>query len=125
MGLEDIGVKVEGGYGKALLSEIALLLERLIETGEVGVIDLRALPMGPLDYQTIKEALGEGEVKAEVRALGPTEVYETRYPGVWWVTHRNAENEVVAERIEITFSPEILKSPKEDVKAGLNALKLR
>ncbi|RMD70021.1 MAG: hydrogenase expression/formation protein, partial [Gammaproteobacteria bacterium] len=72
MGLEDIGVKVEGGYGKALLSEIALLLERLIETGEVGVIDLRALPMGPLGYQTIKEALGEGEVKAEVRALGPT-----------------------------------------------------
>ncbi len=113
------------GYAQAILSEIASLIARLLEEGEEGVIDLRALPMGPMDREALKEALGEGEVKAHLEALGPTEVYETAYPGVWWVTHRNAEGEVVAERIEVTFFPGILKSPEGDVRAGLEALRER
>lgn len=106
----------------ALLRELQTLLEGLVDRGEEGSIDLKSLPMGPGDYHRLRVALGEGEVTALVQALGPTRVAETAFPGVWWITHYNVHDEVVAERIEVTPIPEILKSPSADVAEGLQRL---
>ncbi len=54
-----------------LLHEIAALLDRLAQTGEGGSVQLNGLPLQPGDYEALQEALGEGEVSAEIQALGP------------------------------------------------------
>ncbi len=127
MGLDDIhvGVVNGNGNGRALLNEIASLLQHLLETGESASIDLARLPLSSEDYDLLDEVLGEGEVQAEVSALGATEVVETGIPGVWWVTHYNADEEVMAEFIEVAFCPEILRSAAEDVNEGLESLRAR
>ena len=56
---------------------------------------------------------------ARLDALGPSEIIETRYAGVWLVTHYNDEEEVVSRFIEITAIPEILKSQDEDMSNAL------
>jgi len=130
-GLDDIGVKVvtdpdhEGGPGNApaILREIEQYLERLVATGEAGAIDLRSLPLAPGDHQRLLDALGEGEVSAEVQALGPTRVRETAVRGVWWITHYNDYEQVIAEFIEVTTLPEILETPAEDLRDGLERLR--
>lgn len=105
---------------KAVLHEIHALLEGLLETGEGGTIDLRALPpLGPAGYGLLRDRLAQGEVSALIDGVSRTEIRETAYPGVWWITHRNQKNEIVTELIEVTKVPEILKSPADDVRTGL------
>jgi len=127
--LEDVGVKVVVAGGdanaRAVLREIETMLRRLIENDEDSSIDLTALPLTPQDYDLLEDTLGEGEVSAEVDSLGPTRVHETGIPGVWWVTHYNTDDEVMAEFIEVTYCPEILLTPEDDVKDGLEALLAR
>jgi hydrogenase-1 operon protein HyaF len=122
--LDQIGVKVMGSAnnGRAVLREIHRMLEILVTNNEVNSIDLSSLPLSPEDRQLLEETLGEGEVTAEVNSLGPTRVLETGIPGVWWVRHYNADGEVMAEFIEVTDCPEILLTPQEDMKDGLEAL---
>lgn len=128
-GLKNIGVKVVqvGGNGnaRAVLREVENLLQKLVEEGEESSIDLSGLPLTPEDYDLLEETLGEGEVVAEVHSLGPTRIHETGIPGVWWVTHYNDEDEVLAEFIEVAWCPEILLAPEDDVKDGLEALRAR
>ena len=128
-GLDGIGVKVidAGGDGSAhaVLREIETLLTVLVEKGEEGSIDLSSLPLTPEAYDLLEETLGEGEVTAEVSSLGVTRVHETGIPGVWWVTHYNEDDDVMAEFIEVTHCPEILLTPEDDVKDGLEALRAR
>jgi hydrogenase-1 operon protein HyaF len=128
-GLNGIGVKVVhvGGNGNAhaVLREIESRLQLLLEKGEEGSIDLSGLPLMPEDYDLLEETLGEGEVVAEVHSLGPTRIHETGIPGVWWVTHYNSDDEVLAEFIEVAWCPEILLTPEDDVKDGLEALRAR
>lgn len=128
-GIGDIGVKVVpvggNGNGRAVLREIETLLGALVEKGEEGSIDLSSLPLTPEDYDLLEETLGEGEVTAEVNSLGPSRIHETGIPGVWWVTHYNDDDEVMAEFIEVTYCPEILLTPEDDVKDGLEALRAR
>ena len=128
-GLDGIGVKVidAGGDGsaRAVLREIETLLTVLAEKGEEGSIDLSSLPLTPEAYDLLEETLGEGEVTAEVSSLGVTRVHETGIPGVWWVTHYNEDDDVMAEFIEVTHCPEILLTPEDDVKDGLEALRAR
>jgi hydrogenase-1 operon protein HyaF len=127
--LKDIPVKVVtpalggGGFALAILHELQGMLERLVASGQESCIDLRSLPMGPGDYQRLQDLLGQGEVSATVQAMGPTRVYETAYPGVWWVSHRNQADEMVADRIEVCLQPEMLKSHPADVEEGLERLK--
>ncbi len=127
--LGDIGVKVVSmsgdGNARAVLREIEKMLEKLLAEGEENSIDLSSLPLSPEDYDLLEETLGEGEVNAEVHSLGPTRVHETGIPGVWWVTHYNDDDEVMAEFIEVTYCPEILLTPEDDVKDGLEALRAR
>lgn len=127
--LKDIPIyaQTEEAYSvgniRALLSEIAAFLEKLEETGETGMIDLNSLPFAPGEYEQLRQTLGQGEVSARIEAIGPSEIIETRYPGVWWVTHYNVEGDIVADILEVTAVPEIIRSQPEDVIDGLARLK--
>lgn len=127
-GLKDIPISViappteptngSSGNGAAILHEIADLLARLATDGSEGSIDLRALPLTPGDLAQLEGTLAAGAVKVEIDAAGPTDVFETVFPGVWRVRHRNEAGQTVAEFIEITACPEILKSHADDVREG-------
>jgi len=107
----------------SLLQEVAVRLDRLVREGQSEAIDLRALPvMSEEDLHQLRDLLGAGEVTATVQAMGATEVEETAYPGVWWVTYFGADGDVGAERIEIAWVPDILVSQAPDVRSGLQRL---
>ena len=105
-----------------ILHEIRHALRTLLETGQSGIIDLRSIPLAPGEEDIILDTLGCGEVHAKLNALGPSEIYETRFSGVWMVTHYNAENDVISRFIEITRFPNILESQQEDMTTSLDAL---
>ncbi len=118
----SIRAEYETGNVKPLLHEIRHALERLLKGEDGTIIDMRALPLAPGEEKRIEEALGEGEVRAELNALGPSVILETSYPGVWLVTHRNTEGEIIGRQIEVTFIPSLLESQPEDIRAGLAGL---
>jgi hydrogenase-1 operon protein HyaF len=129
--LSKIGVKVETGGGVEpelrgnalpLLHEIRHALARLVEEGESTVIDLQSLPMGPGDLRRLMDALGEGEVKAELEALGKTVIRESQYSGVWVIEHMNASGGIASRFVEITWVPTLLQAQAEDVQKGLKEL---
>jgi len=122
--MNAIPVNVEPFTGNVqpLLHEIRHALRRLAGGEEGTTIDLRALPLAPGEEARIEETLGQGEVRAELQALGPTVVQETAYPGVWLVTHRNTEDRIVARFIEVTRIPRILAAQNEDIEKGLEKL---
>jgi hydrogenase-1 operon protein HyaF len=110
------------GNERAVLAEILAHLQLLAETGATAAIDLLALPLSDADRGWLQETLGHGEVRAEVDAAGVSEVLETAFTGVWWVTHRNADGQTVAELIEITLLPEILRASAADAAHGCGRL---
>lgn len=107
---------------RPILYEVRHALEALLESGETSIIDLRSIPLAPGEEDTILDTLGRGEVHAQLNALGPSEIYETRYAGVWLITHYNEDEAVVSRFIEITVLPEILKSQQEDMSNALTEL---
>lgn len=130
-GLSGIGVTVESGQGLEpelrgnalpLLHEIRHALARLLEEGEPTVIDVQSLPMGPGDLRRLLDALGEGEVKAELEALGRTVIRESRYSGVWIIEHVSGSGAIASRFIEITWVPSLLQAQAEDVRKGLTEL---
>ena len=118
--IDDIGVQVETAHGnvRPILNEVLHALDRLIETGAATTIDLAGLPFGPGELDTLEETLGRGELSAQLDALGSSRIQETTYPGVWWIEHRNAHDQVVGRYLEITRIPEILSSQDADIYAG-------
>ena len=118
--LDDIGIAVQNDYGnvKPILNEIVHAIDKLLESGEPTTIDLAGLPFGPGELEQLEAALGEGELSARLDALGKSSIRETAYPGVWWLEHRNAHDEVMGRYIEITRTPEILSSQEVDILAG-------
>jgi hydrogenase-1 operon protein HyaF len=123
-GLDNIAVNVESFTGNVqpLLHEIRHALQRVAE-GEAGtVIDLRSLPLAPGEEEQIETELGQGEIYAELYAEGTTTIRESSYPGVWFVTHSNAAQEIVSKFIEVTLCPDLLKSQQDDVETGLERL---
>ena len=107
---------------KPILHEIRHALEELLESGETTIIDLRSIPLAPGEEETIIKTLGKGEINAQLKALGPSDIYETRYAGVWMITHYNENESVVSRFIEITDLPAILKSQREDMTGALEEL---
>ena len=105
-----------------LLHEIRHALVKLLDDGGHTVIDLRSLPLAPGEEQKLLDKLGRGEVTAHLQALGPSEIVETRYPGVWVVVHFNNDNEVIGKFIEICDIPDLLRSQQEDIRQGLEQL---
>ncbi len=127
--LDEIGIKVvtaaAGSTGNALaiLNEVADAMERLVRDGETALIDLQGLPLSPSDFELLRETLAAGEVNARIDANGPTEVRETIYPGVWWITHHNVDGGIVADLLEVCLVPEVLKSHPDDVRDALAQLR--
>lgn len=117
--LEEIHVRIEpsspASQVPAILTELQTKLDALCKQGISDSIDLRSLPMFPGDYEQLKAALGYGEIQVRIDAMGPTEIHETSLPGIWWIRHNNSENENIAEFIEITTLPAILKTADEDI----------
>jgi hydrogenase-1 operon protein HyaF len=107
---------------KPLLHEIRHALDALLDSGARSVIDLRSMPLAPGEEQQLLEELGRGEVNARLHALGPSEIIETRYPGVWLVVHYNNADEVIGKFIEVCDVPELLRSQQEDIREGLERL---
>ena len=105
-----------------ILNEIKHALNSLIETGESTTIDLRAIPMAPGEEQQLESLLGTGEVTATINAMGSSTVNESIFSGVWLVTHRNDDDEIMGKFIEITRVPSILQSQTEDMRGALEAL---
>ena len=130
--LQSIAVKVEPTSAEdidaftlnvvPLLHEVRHALERLIESGEPTTIDLGSIPLAPGEFDKIDGALGAGEVKVALEAMGPSQIYETQFSGVWRITHFNAANEVVGRYVEVTRIPEILLAQETDVRIGLDLL---
>jgi len=135
--LTDIPVRIEpsariempavvGGLGggvAAILSELVTLLERLANGEAPGAIDLRSLPMSPLDRAELQRVLGDGEVQATVNAQGLSKMRETGVSGVWWIEHFDQQGELIAELIEVNRVPQILSSASDEITAGARALR--
>ena len=106
------------GNVRPLINEIMHAVDRLLETGESTTIDLASLPFGPGELEHLEATLGDGELSARLDALGTSQIRETAFPGVWWLEHRNAHDEIVGRFIEVTRTPEILSSQDADIAAG-------
>ena len=105
-----------------LLHEVKHALDNLIRIDEPTIIDLRSIPLAPGEEDKILSTLGRGEIQAHLDALGPSEIIETAYAGVWIVTHYNDDNEIISRFIEISKIPEILASQSDDITAAYKRL---
>ena len=106
------------GNVRPILNEVLHALDKLLGTNESTTIDLASLPFGPGELEHLEALLGTGELSAKLDALGTSSIRETAYPGVWWLEHRNAFDEIVGRYLEITRTPEILSSQDADIIAG-------
>ena len=105
-----------------LLHEIKHALARLIDTGETSIIDLRSIPLAPGEENKILQTLGRGEVSITLDALGPSEIIETQFAGVWLITHFNEENSIISRFIEVCTIPDILHAQAVDIKQAQQQL---
>ena len=109
---------IHTGLAQSVLREIAGHLAALAGAGEPAAIDLRSLPMTAADRGELESLLGRGEVTVKLDVAGTSELWETRYSGVWWVRHRGDDERIATERIEIAAIPEILVSHDADIAAA-------
>ena len=129
--LDSIGIRVEGGpisgqhdavNALPVLNEIRHALAILRDRGQSTIIDLSAMPFGPGDKDRLKEVLGRGEVSATIDSLGETRIYETTYPGVWYIEYLSPSEAELAVHIEITAIPSLLATPQEEIEDSLHRL---
>ena len=107
---------------KPILHEVRHALDKLLADGDTSIIDLRSIPLAPGEEDVIINTLGRGEVVAHLDVLGPSEIYETRFAGVWLVTHFNENESIVSRFIEITEIPDVLRSQRQDIGQALSSL---
>jgi len=112
------------GNGQPILHELASLMERLLETDQIGAIDLEALPLTPADLEWLEDQLGCGEISMTLESQGTSTLRETALPGVWWITHRNEQGGVLTQLLEVTFVPELAKAHPDDVHNGFERLQI-
>jgi hydrogenase-1 operon protein HyaF len=122
--VDEIPVQVQATYGnvRPILFEVLHALDKLLDDDTSTTIDLAGLPFGPGELDHLEEALGQGELVAQLDALGNSRIRETAYPGVWWIEHRNVNDEVVGRYLEVTRLPEILCSQDADIGAARSRL---
>lgn len=111
------------GMAHSVMAEVARLLEALANDGQTGSIDLRSLPLTDADRQQLEELLGRGEVVAELEVAGRSSVWETAYPGAWWIRHRGAEDKISSEEIAVCPVPEILVTHAADIESAATRLR--
>ncbi len=110
------------GNARPLLHELSASVQRLLDTGDTTTIDLSALPLTPADLDWLRDKLGEGEIAMTLQAGGESTLSETACPGIWWVTHRNAQGVETSQFIEVAFVPELARAHPEDVAIGRESL---
>lgn len=110
---------------RAVLNEIYYNLQRYITTGDPYTIDLRRSPLARPEIETLKRLLGKGEINVYLELNGQTNVVETHFAGIWWITHRNLHNDIIAEFIEISRIPSILQSDEVEVTQALKELDIK
>ncbi|GAB6039679.1 hydrogenase expression/formation C-terminal domain-containing protein [Endothiovibrio diazotrophicus] len=98
-----------------LLHEVRHALTRLAASAETTTIDLRAVPFAPGEVEGLLGFLGKGEIYATLTAMGETRIWESRFPGVWIVDHRDVDDQSIALQIEVCEIPSLLRTPTEDV----------
>lgn len=129
--IEQISIRIASfeemltGQAEAVLTEVAEMLKRLLQDGVENSIDLRSLPLTPVDRDWLDEQLGRGEVEIVLEAGGRSMLAETAYPGVWKIKHRDAEDRIVAELIEVAWVPAIIRPDKSDIEKGYESLLLK
>ena len=111
------------GMALSIMAEVARMLEALADKGESGSIDLRSLPLTDADRAQLEDLMGRGEVKAELEVSGDSTVWETSYPGAWWIRHHGAGGKVSSEEISICPVPAILSAHPADIEAAANRIK--
>jgi len=111
------------GMAQAVLSELVEQLQELADHGEPHVIDLTSLPMTTTDKHELETLLGKGEVQVTLSTLGESQIIETAYSGVWWIKHFSADNKLLAELIEVSTIPEIIKSHPDDITQAASNIK--
>ncbi len=107
--------EIRTGLAQSVLREVAERLSVFAAEGEAAAIDLRSLPMTAADRRELEQSLGRGDVDAMLNVAGTSEIWETRYSGVWWIRHLGADHKIAAERIEIAAIPEILVTHSDDI----------
>ncbi len=112
-----------GGGMAAILTELAVLLERLVQHGEPGAIDVRSLPLSPTERMRLIETLGAGEVDIRIQANGESHIRETSIPGVWWSEHRDSDGVLLVTLIEVARVPEMLAAADADLVRGAERLR--
>jgi hydrogenase-1 operon protein HyaF len=113
-----IAQDLKSDIAEAVLRELPALMQRLLECGEAGIIDLRSLPMTDWDRQQLAAKLGEGEIRAFANVGGASTVIETKFSGVWWIRHEGADGRVAAEHLAVTRVPEFLLAHPADIAAA-------
>ena len=126
--LSDIKIAVdnpalETGNLPGILSEIEQALEELLNSKQVHRIDLRAMPWSAGEEHKLEQMLGRGEVTIELNALGKSIFQETRYSGVWLISHYNEAEELIGKIIEISYLPDMVFAQQEDISRGLERIK--
>lgn len=106
------------GMAQSLLREVAQGLAVLAATGAPTALDLRSLPMTGADREELEQALGRGDVAVTLDAAGRTEIWETRFAGVWWLRHFGGDDRIAVEVIEITPVPDIVTAHPDDIGAA-------
>lgn len=106
------------GMAQAVLAEIAARLAGAIAGERIDPIELTAMPLTTEDRAELEERLGRGEVFATIESAGRSEVWETRFPGVWFVRHFGEGDRVASESVEIGAVPAILRSHGADMAAA-------
>ncbi|WP_018610613.1 hydrogenase expression/formation C-terminal domain-containing protein [Uliginosibacterium gangwonense] len=103
-----------------ILEELAQLVSRFLSTGEKGVIDLRIRAQDFLadEMQPLRERLGKGEVSAKFEGFGHVDIEETSYPGIWWLSYFDAEEQLETQQIEVAWFPNLLKAQAPDIRQG-------
>ena len=105
-----------------ILVEINHALDNFVKNKKTHIIDIRAVPLHSNEEDELLKILDVGEVRVDIEALGKSEVYETKFSGVWLISHYNLENEIVARFIEITDCPSIIKSNETEIISSLDLL---
>jgi len=111
------------GMAWSVMAEVAECLGRLDREGLESAIDLRSLPLTEADRAQLEALLGQGEVTAHLEVAGHSIIRETAYPGVWWVRHMGAGDQVSSEELAITRLPDILVTDPGDIAAGVQRLR--
>ena len=127
MSLEDIPVYTESMQPpsqmvEAVLQELIQLLDAYLQDGQVGAIDIKSMPLSETDYEELKQQLGQGEITVYASLGGASNIFETQFAGVWWVTHHNMDDKRIAEYIEVGTIPAILCAHKADMQHGREQL---